>query len=66
VAYEQSQKPVSMLLTGGQRGDSPQFIPVPGARPHIPVDRDAPLAEFAASYPTFRVEAVATNHACPP
>jgi deazaflavin-dependent oxidoreductase (nitroreductase family) len=33
---------------------------VPGARPHIPVDRHAPLAEFeaiAARYPAFRVEA---------
>ena len=32
---------------------------VPGARPHIPVDRHAPLAEFAAiadRYPAFRVE----------
>jgi hypothetical protein len=32
---------------------------VPGARPHIPVDRTAPLAEFAAiasRYPAFRVE----------
>ena len=31
----------------------------PGARPHIPVDKDAPLAEFekiAALYPVFRVE----------
>ena len=31
----------------------------PGARPHIPVDKDAPLAEFekiAAQYPVFRVE----------
>lgn len=30
----------------------------PGARPHIPVDKDAPLAEFeriAAAYPVFRV-----------
>ena len=30
----------------------------PGARPHIPVDKDAPLAEFeriAADYPVFRV-----------
>lgn len=30
----------------------------PGARPHIPVDKDAPLAEFeavAASYPAFRI-----------
>ena len=32
----------------------------PGARPHIPVDRRAPLAEFeriAAQYPVFRVHA---------
>ncbi|MGE2832667.1 nitroreductase family deazaflavin-dependent oxidoreductase [Mycobacterium sp. SMC-4] len=31
----------------------------PGARPHIPVDRRAPLAEFervAADFPVFRVE----------
>ena len=30
----------------------------PGARPHIPVDKDAPLAEFeavAASFPVFRI-----------
>jgi deazaflavin-dependent oxidoreductase (nitroreductase family) len=36
---------------------------VPGARPHIPVDRNAPLVEFeaiAARYPAFRVEAVTT------
>jgi hypothetical protein len=35
---------------------------VPGARPHIPVDRNAPLAEFAAiaaRYPAFRVETAA-------
>jgi transposase len=25
---EQGQKPLSILVTGGQRGDSPQFIPV--------------------------------------
>jgi deazaflavin-dependent oxidoreductase (nitroreductase family) len=34
---------------------------VPGGRPHIPVDRDAPLAEFeaiAAQYPVFRVDRV--------
>ena len=34
---------------------------VPGARPHIPVDRNAPLAEFeaiAGRHPAFRVEAV--------
>ena len=31
----------------------------PGARPHIPVNKDAPIAEFekiAAQYPVFRVE----------
>ena len=31
----------------------------PGARPHIPVDRKAPLGEFeaiAADYPVFRIE----------
>ncbi len=31
----------------------------PGARPHIPVDRGAPLEEFeriAAEYPVFRIE----------
>lgn len=36
---------------------------VPGARPHVPVDRNAPLAEFeeiAADYPAFRVEAATT------
>ena len=36
---------------------------VPGARPHVPVDRNAPLTEFeaiAARYPVFRVETAAT------
>ena len=31
----------------------------PGARPHIPVDKDAPMAEFekiAAQYPVFKLE----------
>jgi len=28
LACEQGQKPLSVVLTGGQRGDSPQFIPV--------------------------------------
>lgn len=34
----------------------------PGARPHIPVSKDAPLAEFeqvAAQYPVFKVQAAA-------
>jgi deazaflavin-dependent oxidoreductase (nitroreductase family) len=32
---------------------------VPGARPHVPVDRHAPVADFAAiasAYPVFRVQ----------
>ncbi len=32
-----------------------------GARPHIPIDKDAPIAEFekiSAQYPVFRVETV--------
>ena len=32
----------------------------PGARPHIPVDKDAPLADFqriAAEYPVFKISA---------
>lgn len=37
---------------------------VPGARPHLPLDRHAPLAEFeaiAGRYPVFRVEVVVTS-----
>jgi len=33
----------------------------PGARPHIPVDKDAPLSEFekiTSQYPVFRVETI--------
>jgi deazaflavin-dependent oxidoreductase (nitroreductase family) len=33
----------------------------PGARPHMPVSKDAPIAEFekiAARYPVFRVETI--------
>jgi hypothetical protein len=33
----------------------------PGARPHVPVDKDAPLAEFekiAAEYPVFHVVSI--------
>lgn len=33
----------------------------PGARPHIPVSKDAPLSEFekiASKYPVFKVEAI--------
>lgn len=28
LACEQGQRPLAMLLTGGQRGDSPQFVPL--------------------------------------
>ena len=34
------------------------LLKVPGARPHLPVDRTAPLAAYAsiaAAYPVFRV-----------
>jgi hypothetical protein len=36
----------------------------PGARPHVPVDKDAPLAEFeriAAEFPVFRLASNQTN-----
>jgi len=36
----------------------------PGARPHVPVKKDAPLAEFeniAAAFPVFRVSKVAAS-----
>lgn len=36
----------------------------PGARPHIPVSKDAPLAEFeavAASFPVFRIVPIKTG-----
>jgi transposase len=48
LACEQGQKPLSMLLTAGQRGDSPQFVPVlegirvprpSGGRPRTRPDR---------------------------
>ncbi|TDQ00691.1 transposase [Labedaea rhizosphaerae] len=48
LACEQGQKPLSLVLTGGQRGDSPQFIPVlasirvprlDGGRPRTRPDR---------------------------
>lgn len=35
----------------------------PGARPHVPVDKDAPLAEFeriAAAFPVFRIVSLKT------
>lgn len=42
-----------------------RFLAVaPGARPHIPVDRHAPLADFeriAAGYPVFRITSRATG-----
>lgn len=38
----------------------------PGARPHIPVERDAPLEQFAAiasQFPVFRIERAGAVHA---
>ncbi|MBZ0283400.1 MAG: nitroreductase family deazaflavin-dependent oxidoreductase [Anaerolineae bacterium] len=38
-----------------------------GARPHIPVDKDAPLSEFeavAASFPAFRIVAQKSEYSC--
>ena len=40
----------------------------PGARPHIPVDKDAPIAEFekiAAEFPVFRLETIKSESANP-
>jgi deazaflavin-dependent oxidoreductase (nitroreductase family) len=62
----------AVLRSGGREAVRLEEIPVeqrapllraylqaaPGARPHIPVDKDAPLAEFekiAAGYPVFRL-----------
>jgi len=39
----------------------------PGARPHVPVDTEAPLtafAEIAAAFPVFRVTARQEPHVC--
>ncbi|MFJ6940550.1 IS5 family transposase [Streptomyces sp. NPDC101132] len=36
LAVEQGQKPMSIVLTAGQRGDSPQFEPVLGEGPRAP------------------------------
>ena len=38
---------------------------VPGARPHIPVDRHAPLADFEAIAPRYPVFRVVPDPACP-
>jgi deazaflavin-dependent oxidoreductase (nitroreductase family) len=40
----------------------------PGARPHVPVDRHAPLEDFehiAAQFPVFRITTVAAPGRCP-
>ena len=37
----------------------------PGARPHIPISKDAPISEFesiAAKYPVFRLDTIGTHH----
>jgi F420H(2)-dependent quinone reductase len=41
----------------------------PGARPHVPVNKNAPIAEFnkvATAFPVFRVERNARDHRLPP
>ncbi len=60
------------LLSGGRKEIQLEEVPAaarasilkaylqraPGARPHVPIDKDAPLAEFekiASSFPVFRV-----------
>jgi hypothetical protein len=62
----------AVLRSGGYEGVQLEEIPIdqrapilkaylhaaPGARPHVPVDKDAPLAEFeriAAEFPVFRL-----------
>jgi deazaflavin-dependent oxidoreductase (nitroreductase family) len=62
----------AVLRSGGREDVQLEVIPVdqrapilkaylqaaPGARPHVPVDKDAPLAEFekiAAAHPVFRL-----------
>jgi hypothetical protein len=52
-----------------QEVDSSQRAPIlkaylqlaPGARPHIPIDKDAPLADFekiASQYPVFKLDTI--------
>jgi deazaflavin-dependent oxidoreductase (nitroreductase family) len=57
------RRPVSCRLVAVPVSERPPIIrrylqKVPGARPHVPVDRHAPLTEFQAiapQYPVFRV-----------
>jgi deazaflavin-dependent oxidoreductase (nitroreductase family) len=57
------RRPVTCRLVEVPAGERPPIIrrylqKVPGARPHVPVDRHAPEAEFraiSAHYPVFRV-----------
>ena len=48
LACEQGRKLMAVMVTAGQRGDSPQFIPVP-AKPHVvrarPTRPDIELAD---------------------
>jgi hypothetical protein len=63
-------------LQDGRPLDASQRAPIlqaylqiaPGARPHIPVDKDAPIAEFekiAAEFPVFRLETIKSESANP-
>ena len=57
------RRPVTCRLVEVPAGERPPIIrrylqKVPGARPHVPIDRHAPEAEFraiSAHYPVFRV-----------
>jgi len=68
----------AVLRSGGREDIRLEEIPVdqrapilkaylhaaPGARPHVPVDMDAPLAEFekiAAEFPVFRLASIRKN-----
>jgi len=59
----------AVVLTDVPRGQRAPIVRrylelAPGARPHIPVDRRAPLADFeeiAADYPVFRIDAAPSS-----
>ena len=67
----------AVLRSGGHEAVRLEEIPVgerapilkaylhaaPGARPHVPVDMDAPLAEFEEIAPTFPVFRLASSQA---
>ncbi|MBZ0283219.1 MAG: nitroreductase/quinone reductase family protein [Anaerolineae bacterium] len=62
-AYIRSGRRIEVLMEEVPVAQRPPILKAylqraPGARPHIPVNKDAPLAEFekvAASFPAFRI-----------